>query len=52
MTYDVDFDANHMDGIVNFRKLDDAVSWPDAYAQPKRGAKRLPIRSKLLFAKM
>ena len=40
-TDDAGFTTNHLDGIVDFRKLDDAVSWPDAYVQTKRGAKRL-----------
>jgi hypothetical protein len=40
-TDDEGFTTNHLDGIVDFRKLDDAVSWPDAYVQTKRGAKRL-----------
>jgi hypothetical protein len=40
-TDDEGFTINHMDGIVDFRKMDDAVSWPDAYVQTKRGAKRL-----------
>jgi hypothetical protein len=40
-TDDEGFTTNHLDSIVDFRKLDDAVSWPDAYVQTKRGAKRL-----------
>jgi hypothetical protein len=40
-TDDEGFTTNHLDGIVDFRKLNDAVSWTDAYVQPKGGAKRL-----------
>ncbi len=35
-----------MDGIVDFRKLDDAVCWPDAYLQTKRGAKCLHMTTR------
>jgi hypothetical protein len=39
-TDDDGFTTNHLDGLVDFRKLSNAVSWPDAYIQAKRGAKR------------
>ena len=40
-TDDEGFTTTHLDAILEFRKMDDAVSWPDAYVQTKRGVKRL-----------
>lgn len=40
-TDEAGFTITELDGIIDFRQLDDAVTWSDAYVKTKRGVKRL-----------